>query len=105
MSAYGGKADVRELPVVCPLIAISGHLALPTDIEDRHANCEPRPESPSTAESATVFGRLEVLSGKSRLRAIAKYVAAGGVPLVPLYELGIQAVAGSASGLFLFFDS
>ncbi len=25
MSAFGGKADVRELPAVCPLIAISGH--------------------------------------------------------------------------------
>ncbi len=25
MSAYGGKADVRELPAVCPLIATSGH--------------------------------------------------------------------------------
>ncbi len=25
MSAIGGKADVRELPAVCPLIARSGH--------------------------------------------------------------------------------
>ncbi len=25
MSAFGGKADVRELPAVCPLIATSGH--------------------------------------------------------------------------------
>ncbi len=25
MSAFGGKADVRELPAVCPLIARSGH--------------------------------------------------------------------------------
>ncbi len=25
MSAIGGKADARELPAVCPLIAISGH--------------------------------------------------------------------------------
>ncbi len=25
MSAFGGKADVRELPAVCPLIAKSGH--------------------------------------------------------------------------------
>ncbi len=25
MSAFGGKADVRELPSVCLLIAISGH--------------------------------------------------------------------------------
>ena len=54
MSAFGGKADVRELPSVCLLIARSGHLALPTDIEDRHANCEPGPESPSTADRATV---------------------------------------------------
>ncbi len=28
MSAIGGKADVRELPSECPLIAISGHLAV-----------------------------------------------------------------------------
>jgi hypothetical protein len=25
ISAFGGKADVRELPAVCPLIAKSGH--------------------------------------------------------------------------------
>ncbi len=30
MSAFGGKADVRELPAVCPLIATSGHLAVAT---------------------------------------------------------------------------
>ncbi len=29
MSAYGGKADVRELPSVCPLIAKSGRTAVP----------------------------------------------------------------------------
>ncbi len=28
MSAIGGKADVRELPAVCPLIARSGHSRL-----------------------------------------------------------------------------
>ena len=31
--------------------------------------CELRPESRSTAESVTVFGQLEVLSGKSRLKS------------------------------------
>ncbi len=29
MSAIGGKADVRELPAVCPLIARSGHPGVP----------------------------------------------------------------------------
>jgi hypothetical protein len=29
---------------------------------------EPRPESPSTAECATVFGQLEMLSGESQFR-------------------------------------
>ena len=28
MSAFGGKADVRQLPSGCPLIAKSGHLAV-----------------------------------------------------------------------------
>jgi len=29
MSAFGGKADVRELPSVCLLIARSGHSSIP----------------------------------------------------------------------------
>ena len=29
MSAFGGKADVRELPSACPLIAKSGHSSIP----------------------------------------------------------------------------
>ena len=32
-----------------------------------HAGCRPRPQSPSTSECATVFGQLEMLSGKYRL--------------------------------------
>ncbi len=28
MSAYGGEADVRELPSGCPLIAKSGHSSI-----------------------------------------------------------------------------
>ena len=32
-----------------------------------HTTCEPRPDSPSTTECVTVFGQLEVLSGKSRI--------------------------------------
>ncbi len=31
MSAIGGKADVRELPAVCPLIARSGHSTVAAD--------------------------------------------------------------------------
>jgi len=41
----------------------------PTNPGDRHAMSRPGPESPSTAKRATVFGQLEVLSGKSRLRS------------------------------------
>ena len=39
----------------------------PTNPGDRHAMSGPRRESSSTAECATVFGQLMVLSGKSRL--------------------------------------
>ncbi len=42
MSAIGGKADVRELPAVCPLLAISGH-----------------PENPHSA-GAFLFGELRM---------------------------------------------
>ncbi len=42
----------------------------PTNRGDRHATCEPNAESPATAECATVFGQLEVLSGKSRLKVL-----------------------------------
>ena len=40
----------------------------PTNPGDRHAISRPGPESPSTAKRAIVFGQLEVLSGKSRLK-------------------------------------
>ncbi len=38
-----------------PGAARNGPSALPTDIEDRHATCEPRPESPSTAKRARLL--------------------------------------------------
>ena len=40
----------------------------PTNRGDCHERLEPRPESPSTAERANVFGQLELLFGKSRLK-------------------------------------
>ena len=41
----------------------------PTNRGDRHAECEPGNNSPSTTTCATVFGLQEVLSGKSRINA------------------------------------
>ena len=42
----------------------------PTNRGDRHAECEPGNNSPLATKFATVFGLLEVLSGKSRLKPV-----------------------------------
>ncbi len=34
MSAFGGKADVRDLPVICLLIAKSGHSSIPVQASE-----------------------------------------------------------------------
>ncbi len=47
MSAFGGKADVRELPSGCPLIARSGHWSVP---------CRSRLEARKALENLAFLG-------------------------------------------------
>ena len=49
----------------------------PTNPENCHAMHRPRPEPPSAAKRAIVFGPLEVLSGKLRLRSLDRGNFAG----------------------------
>ncbi len=68
----GGGATPRECRGVPSLHEIGSATAVPSQIRptnrgDCHAQCVPRQESPSTAESAILFDQLEVLSGKSRI--------------------------------------
>ncbi len=59
MSAIGGKADVRELPSGCPLIARSGHSLLsdnrPYNVGDVPAglDCNGLPYAPTAASEPT----------------------------------------------------
>ncbi len=47
MSAIGGKADVRDLPAVCPLIAKSGHSGRPLIDAHGHVSTVNNGQSPA----------------------------------------------------------
>jgi hypothetical protein len=44
------------------------------------------------------------LTRRQRLRAVTKWVAAGGIPLAPLLDPLVGAFSASAAGIFLLFD-
>ncbi len=70
MSAFGGKADVRELPSGCLLIAKSGHWApLPTPpVESGPQRIRPDPSRPEPTSSTGCYADVlyEILSESAK---------------------------------------
>ncbi len=56
MSAFGGKADVRELPSVCPLIARSGHSSVQLKLRNSAASTFSAAATPSYKSTASCGG-------------------------------------------------
>ncbi len=76
MSAFGGKADVRELPSGCLLIAISGHSWRLGDPKSGHRKAAEGMQFPWRWNGDTISTNLDVIWGmsvqSSRMLAIAR---------------------------------
>jgi hypothetical protein len=63
MSAFGAREVVPAIWSELLFLVMTGNSALPKDIEDRHAKCEPRLESLCDSRMCYNFSQPEALSG------------------------------------------